>query len=462
MSTNFLKLFIGDRQFYRKVLALMIPIMIQNGITNFVNMLDNIMIGRVGTVEMTGVAISNQLIFIFNLCIFGAISGAGILGAQFVGKKDHDGLRYTFRYKILLSIFLTVLCICIFYFAGENLANLYLTGDGDPADAVASLLFSRQYMLIMLVGLLPYAFTQCYASTLRETGETKVPMLCGMVSVLINLFLNYVLIFGKFGAPVLGVRGAAIATVIARFAELIIIAIWTHKHSDRNQFIVGVYKTMYIPKKLILQISSKGFPLLANEALWALGIAAINQCYSTLGYDVVSSMNICQTFYNVFAVAFMSVGSAVGIILGQLLGADKFDEAKDSCRKLIVFSIMISVIVGVVYFICAGFIPHIYNTTDSIMNMATRIMRICAITMPLEAMAHACYFTLRSGGKIFATMLFDSVFVCVIMFPVAFGLSHLFLPIYVVYGICQSLNLIKCIAGGALVHKGIWLRNIVN
>lgn len=461
MSANFITLFIGDKQFYKKVLALMIPIMIQNGITNFVNMLDNIMIGRVGTVEMTGVAISNQLIFIFNLCIFGAISGASILGAQFVGKKDHEGLRFTFRYKFLLSIFLTVICIVILYFAGESLAGSYLTGDGDPADAAASLFFARQYMIIMFIGLLPYALTQCYASTLRETGETKVPMLCGMVSVLVNLFLNYVLIFGKFGAPALGVQGAAIATVVARFVELIIIAIWTHKHSERNQFIVGVYKSMYIPKQLVLRISSKGFPLLLNETLWALGIAAINQCYSTLGYDVVSSMNICQTFYNVFAVAFMSVGSAVGIILGQLLGAGKFTEAKDSCRKLIVFSIIISVIVGVVYFICAGFIPQIYNTTDSIMDMATRIMRICAITMPLEAMAHACYFTLRSGGKIFVTMLFDSFFVCAIMLPVAFGLSHLFLPIFVVYGVCQSLNLIKCIAGGVLVQKEIWIKKIV-
>lgn len=462
MKKKGIKTFVGDKEFYKRILMLMIPIMIQNGITNFVNMLDNVMIGRVGNVEMTGVAISNQLIFVFNLCIFGAISGAGIFGAQFFGKGDHKGLQYTFRFKMILCIILTAIGIAVFYLFGSQLIRLYLSGEGKAEEVAASLRYAREYMLIMFLGLLPYVVAQCYSSTLRETGQTAIPMIAGMAAVIVNLCLNYILIFGKFGTPVLGVKGAAIATVISRFVELFVVSLWTHLHSVENKFIVGVYKSAYIPKHLIAQISVKGFPLLVNETMWAMGIAFINQCYSTRGYDVVSANNICQTFFNVFGVAFMAVGSSIAIILGQLLGAGKLTEAKEASRKLIAFSVFVSTAVSCVFFVCAKFIPQFYNTNDSVRNMATGLMQICALTMPLDAMAHACYFTLRSGGKIFITLLFDSGFIWGISLPVAFILSSkTFLSVLYIYAICQLLNLIKCIVGSILVEKGIWIKNIV-
>ncbi len=453
---------IGDKKFYQRVLMIMMPIMIQNGITNFVNMLDNVMIGRVGNVEMTGVAIANQLIFVFNLCIFGGISGASVFGAQFYGKGDHKGLQYTLRFKIILSVLLTIGAMVIFVLFGNELIGIYLNGEGNAKDIAASMRYARQYMLIMFVGLMPYVFGQCYSSTLRETGETRVPMFAGMIAVATNLCLNYILIFGKFGAPALGVKGAAIATVISRFVELFVVAMWTHLHTAKNQFAIGLYKSLRIPKQLIKQISIKGFPLLINETMWAAGMALINQSYSTRGYEVVAANNICQTFFNVFGVAFMAVGAAIAIILGQLLGAGKLEEAKDTSRKLIAFSVFVSTVVACVFFLCAEWIPQFYNTSDTVRDMAGSLMRICALTLPIEAMPHACYFTLRSGGKIYVTLLFDSAFVWCISLPVAFALtSGTVLSVLAVYAICQSLNLIKCVAGCILVEKGIWIKNIV-
>ncbi len=458
-----LKKFIGNKAFYKMVLALAIPIMLQNGITNFVNMLDNVMIGRVGTIEMTGVAIANQLIFVFNLCIFGAVSGASIFGAQFFGKGDHKGVRDTFRFKVLVCLIITTLGILILYFFGNNLTSLYLTGEGDPLEAEMSLDFAREYMLIMLIGFLPYTISQCYSGTLRETGQATVPMLAGVSAVFVNLILNYILIYGKLGLPALGVKGAATATVISRFVELIFVSLWTHTHKDKNKFIVGVYKSLKIPKALVLQICIKGFPLLFNETMWAAGVAVVNQCYSTKSYDVVAANNINQTFYNVFGVAFMAVGAAIAIILGQMLGAGKEKEARDASFKLITFSVFVSVIVSTIYFFCAGFIPHMYDTTASVMKLATHLMQICAISMPLEAFAHASYFTLRSGGKTFITILFDSCFVWLLTLPTAYILCNFTsLSILTVYAICQSLNLIKCAMGAILVEKGIWIKNIVN
>lgn len=456
------KKLIGDKAFYKRVLALTLPIMVQNGITNFVNMLDNVMVGQVGTVQMTGVAVANQLIFVFNLCIFGAISGAGIFGAQFFGNGDHTGLRNTFRFKLVFCSLLSVLGIALFIFAGEPLINMYLLGDGSAEDAAASLLYAKDYLYIMMIGILPYTLAQCYASTLRETGKTVPPMLAGVAAVCVNLVLNYILIFGHFGAPKMGVAGAAIATVISRFAELAIVAVYTAKTKQTNKFIVGAYKSMHVPKALVKQIVIKGMPLMLNETLWAAGIAMLNKCYSERGLDVVAANNISQTFWNVFSVAFMSVGAAIGIILGQLLGAGETEQAKEESVKLITFSLLMSVAVGAVYFLCAEFIPQIYNTDDEIRLMATRLMQICAVAMPLDAFANASYFTLRSGGKVFVTFLFDCCFVWIISVPTALILTRFTsLPILSLYAIVQCMNIIKCVLGFIFVKRGIWLKNIV-
>ncbi len=455
--------YIGSKSFYKRVLALTLPIMIQNGITNFVNMLDNVMVGRVGTVEMTGVAVANQLLFVFNLCIFGAVSGAGIFGAQFHGNGDHKGVRDTFRFKLVFCTLLTLAGMAILLLCGRPLINLYLQGEGNAADAAASLDFAWRYLKIMMLGMIPYTLVQCYSSTLRETGETLLPMYAGMTAVSVNLCLNYVLIFGHFGAPQLGVAGAAIATVVSRFAELLPVALWTYKRRRRYQFIIGAYRSLRVPGRLVRQIILKGAPLMANEAAWAAGIATLNQSYSTLGYDVVSANNISQTFFNVFSVAFLAVGVAIGIILGQMLGADQREEAQDAARKLITFSLLVSAAVSLLYAAFAAFIPQVYNTTSAIRTLATQLMLICAAAMPLDALANATYFTLRSGGQVVITFLFDSCFVWIVSVPTVFVLSRFTsLNVLWVYGICQGANLLKCIIGCCLVKKGVWIRNIVN
>ena len=220
--------FFGDKAFYKMVLAVAIPIMIQNGITNFVSLLDNIMIGRVGTEQMSGASIVNQLIFIYNLCIFGGVAGAGIFTAQYYGQKNDEGIRHTVRFKFWMGLILTIGTILLFLFAGEPLIALYLQGEGSAESIAATLHYGKQYLTIMLIGLPPYMLAQVYSSTLRECSQTVVPMKAGVAAVLTNLVLNYILIYGKFGAPALGVQGAAIATVISRFVEAVIIISWTH------------------------------------------------------------------------------------------------------------------------------------------------------------------------------------------------------------------------------------------
>lgn len=451
----------GDHGIYRRLFGLMVPIMIQNGITNFVNMLDNIMIGRVGTVQMTGVAVTNQLFFVFNLCVFGAVSGAGIFTAQFYGRGDHRGVRHTFRFKVLFCSLLTLGCIALFRIGGRELIGLYMQGEGGAA-AAASLEHGWHYMQIMLIGLLPYTLVQCYSSTLREMGNPVVPMLAGVAAVGVNLCLNWLLIFGVWIFPELGVAGAAIATVVSRFTELGVVMIYTHCNAGKFPFIVGAYRSLRVPGKLVGQLVIKGLPLMLNETLWAAGVAAVNQSYSMRGLNAVGAINISQTFWNVFSIAYMAVGAAIGIILGQMLGANQFRKARESARKMIAVSGLISIAVGAVYAGVAEFIPMAYNTEPEIRRLATRMMQIAAVAMPFEALTHASYFTMRSGGRMLITMIFDCGFMWGLNVPVAFLLSRFTgLSVLWIYGAVQAIAVVKSLLGIILVERGGWVKNIV-
>ena len=454
--------YIGDRAFYRRVFGVAVPIIVQNGITNFVSMLDNIMVGQVGTMPMSGVSIVNGLIFVFNLCIFGASSGAGIFTAQFYGCNDDEGVRHTFRFKVLICLILSALGIGLFLLGDSFLIGLYLTGDGDPAQAAEVLHYGLQYLYVMLWGFLPFALTNAYASTLKESGNTFVPMVAGIVATLVNLVGNYILIFGHFGAPAMGVRGAALATVISRFVELAIVAGWTHRNSVKNPFIIGAYRSFYLPGRLLKSIVIKGMPLLINEALWSSGMAIMNQCYSTCGLDVVPAQNISSTLFQLSSVVFLSLGNAVGIIMGQMLGAGNSEaEVRDSNRKLLALSVVSGVVFGCFMSCLSGLFPRLYNTTDEVRQLATWLICINAAMMPFISYTNATYFTLRSGGQTFITFLFDSCFVWGVCIPLAFCLSRFTdMPIIPLFAICQSTDLVKCIIGARMLKQGKWIQNL--
>ena len=458
------KRLIGDKAFYRRVLLVAIPIIIQNGITNFVSLLDNIMVGQVGTIPMSGVTIVNQLIFVFNLCLFGATSGPGIFTAQFYGSGDHEGIRHTFRFKFLICAMLAILGIGIFSIGGTPLINLYLTGEGDALEASQMLHYGLEYLKIMLIGFLPFAICNAYSSTLRESGETMVPMLGGVVAVFVNLILNYILIFGKFGAPAMGVAGAAWATSISRFVELAIVAGWAHLNPQKMPFIRGVYRTFRVPRQLSRDITFKGLPLLVNEFFWASGMAVLSQCYSTCGLDVVPAYNIASTLFNLTSVAFMAMGTAVGIIMGQMLGAGNSEaELRDSNNKLIFVAVLCGLIFGSVMAAVSSLFPRLYNTSDTVREIAKMLILITAGIMPFNAYTTSTYFTLRSGGKSLVTFLFDSCFVWFIIVPIAFCLSRFTaMTIIPLYLICQCTDFIKCALGYWMIKKGDWIQNLVN
>lgn len=458
-----LRSYIGDRTFYRKLFSVLIPILIQNLITNFVSLLDNIMVGQVGTEPMSGVAIVNQLLFVFNLCIFGGLAGAGIFTAQYYGKGDNEGVKNTFRAKLYIALLAVVLFTAAFVLKGDALIRLFLHEGREQLDLAATLGFGRAYLRVMLLQMPLFALCQVYSGTLRETGETLLPMKAGIIAVFVNLIFNYILIFGKLGLPALGVVGAAVATVIARVVECAIVLCWTHRHSARCGFVVGLYRSLRVPAPLAKRMLRLGLPLLVNEFLWSGGMTTLNQCYSLRGLEVISALNISSTISNLFFCAFIAMGNAISILIGQLLGAGELERAVDEDRKLIAFSVVLSLLVGGIMAAVAPLVPQIYNTTDSVKALACDLLLVGAAMMPINAFTNACYFTLRSGGKTIITFIFDSAFLWVIAVPAAFVLSRFSpMPILPMYITVSLLDLIKCAVGYYLVKRRKWVNNIVS
>jgi len=454
---------VGDRAFYRRLMSVMLPILVQNVITNFVGLLDNIMVGQVGTEPMSGVAIVNQLIFVFNLAVFGALAGAGIFTAQYYGKSDMEGVRHTFRAKLCLSAVIVAIAMALFVSVGDTLIMQFLHEGEDGLDLASTLAYGREYLSVMLWQLPLFALMQVYGSTLRETGETVLPMKAGVTAVFVNLIFNYILIFGKFGAPELGVVGAAIATVISRVVECGIIVIWTHRHKERSPFIRGVYKSMYVPMSLVKQIAILGLPLLLNEILWSGGMTMLNQSYSLRGLEVVSAVNIASTVSNLFFCAFFAMGTTVSIMIGQLLGAGELERAVDEDTKLIAFAVALCAVVGLVMAAIAPLVPEIYNTTDRVKDIACSLLTVSAVMMPMNAFTNSCYFTLRSGGKTVITFIFDSGYMWVIAVPAAYILSRFTdMPILQLYICVHALELVKCVIGFCMLKSRKWVKNLVS
>ena len=454
--------YFGNKAFYKLAFTVSVPIMLQNLITNFVSMVDNIMVGRLGTEQMSGVSIVKQIVLIYILALFGAMSGLGIFTAQFYGKGDNNGIRHTLRYKLIQAIGLCAVGIAVFGLFDRQLISLFLHESEAEGDIALTMSYGQAYMRALLWGMLPMALSQVFAGTLRETGDTFTPMLAGMVAVAVNCLFNYLLIFGKFGFPQWGVVGAAAATVLSRYVECAILLVYSFVKRRRFPYLKDLFKSLRIPGELLVSMTLKGMPLMVNEVLWSGGMGALSVAFSLHGLNVVAAYSISSTVSNLFSVAFMAMGVGIGIIVGQNLGAGEYEKAEDNVRKLVTLSVLLSVCVGAVMFLLGGEVTRFYNTNDEAKRLAVYFVRVWACVMPLHAFSNASYFTLRSGGKTVITFLFDSGSVWALMVPVAFALYYIFrLDIYAVYPLVMSLEILKDLIGYILVKKKVWIRTIV-
>ena len=452
--------YIGTKQFYRSAIAVALPIMLQMGVTNFVNLLDNIMVGSLGTEAISAVSIVNQFVFVYNLIVFGAVSGAGIFTAQYHGKGDRDNVRYTFRFKLMVNFAVGLLSTLVFYLFSDVMIEMFLHDSGEGADLALTSAEAHKYLLYILPGLVPHAISQAYASTMRETEHTVLPMFASFASVFTNFILNLVLIFGLVGFPELGVAGAAVATSASRFVELGVLVTSAHV-KKAFYFTRGVFRGFSVPGWLVKKIAVKGMPIIVNEFMWSLALTIRSQSYSTRGLDALAASSVSQTVFNVFSVVYLAMGSAIAVMVGNRLGAGDIEGAKDTSRKMILFTILVAFCLGLSLLTVAPYLPKMFDVSSSVKSLASYMISVNCILMPVYAFCNTSYYSIRSGGRVIVTMLMDSGFMWAVVVPVSWVLANFTgVGITVLYPVCQALDVLKVIAAALLLKKYNWARKI--
>ena len=447
---------IEDRELYGRVMKLAIPLMLQFGLSNLIGVINNIMVGVLGTEQLAGVSIANQLIGIYYLCIFGAVSGAEIFGAQYYGREDYDSVRYIFRYKIIVTVCISAVMSVLFIFLGKPLISLFLHESDDGKDLMLVLNEGYRYGLCMLVGFFPYGLSNAFSSSYKESNNTKVPLYSSSAGLILSVILNYILI------PPLGVLGAALATVISRFAECMINIIWARRHRSEFPTGNGLFNGQRIPPDLLKTVITRGLPLILNETFWQIGYTIQMQSLSLKGIDAVAAVNIASTISSLFIYMTFALGNVMAIITGNLLGNNMFEEAKKTVWKITRLTVFIGIGMGVLMLLISPFYPLLYgNVEKEVLAISTKLLIIEAAAAPFTTIYNDMYATLKCGGNTVITFLYD----CGLLW----GLNVLFsvilsrftgLGIVMIYLIIKSLEIVKDVIGIYLVKKGVWLSNL--
>jgi putative MATE family efflux protein len=439
---------------YRRLIAVALPIVVQQLITSSVQLVDNIMVGSLGEQAIDSVAVVNQLYFIIILLTFGVLGGAGVYTAQYFGSKDFDKLQQTFRFKVISALIIVFLSFIILTFFGSFFISLFT----DNPDIVSG---GMSYLRIVRFSMIPWALSVSISFTFREIGITKPLLRISLITIVTNTFLNYLLIFGSFGFPKLGVEGAAIATLISRTLEAGLFVLLAMKQGKVfNTNIKDIFKINPVVLKAIIIMA---IPLMLNEILWSTGQTVFIQAYSTRGDNAYAAANITAAVSQLVFVIFGGISTAIAVMVGNTLGENKLSLAKDNSKKLIFTSVAVAFLMGVILFILSYFVIDIYNVLEETKKYAAFNIRVTALLIPVVAFNIAMYFTLRAGGDTRSTFIMDSGYMWVIQVPTIFILSRFTeAPITMLFLVVQLLEIPKMGFAYSRYKKGHWIRNLAD
>lgn len=438
-----------SKGFYSSLVAIAIPISLQALLQNFVNMLDTIMIGRLGSVEIAAVGLGNQIFFILNMILFGITSGGGVFIAQFWGKKDLAGIRKSLGLMTLIafvvSVIFTITCLLI----PNQLIRLY-----SPDPQVIQV--GGTYLRFVCLSYIPTAISFSITLALRSTERVKLPLVCTSISLFTNLIANYLLIF----VAGLGVKGAAIATIISRIIELVILATWSYSHKYE---ICGKLKELLgFNRYFIVKFLKIAFPVIINETFWGLGTSVYNAIFAHAGTNAFTAYNITGTISQLTWVFCMGFGNGIGVLIGKRIGEKKIDEAKTYAKRSMWFMPLIGAFVGVFLVPLSKLLPVFFNVDQEIIKTATAILMILIFVYPFNSFCmNWIVGVCRAGGD----TVFSAVAEIVVLWCVAIPLGYvaafvLHLPAPMIYLFFCSESIVKAIIGAIRVLSGKWLHEV--
>lgn len=440
---------------YRTLVRVALPIALQSLIASSLNLIDALMVGSLGEVELAAVGLSNQFFFVHWGVMFGVASGSSAFMAQFWGKQDVQSIRKVTGFVVGLCLTISML----FFIPGMFFPQYVLRIFTDIPEAIV---LGKDFIRIASICFLTISVTVPFTAALRATQQTKIPLKISLVVFSTNTLLCYILIFGKFGLPALGVQGAGIAIAIARTLELLLMlyVVFGRKNLLAGRFgeFVGWHKA-FVVKILITAV-----PVMVNETMWSLGMATYNAAYGRMGITEFAAIQASSTINTMFILAIFSLGDAVLILVGQRIGMGEIDYAYELAKRLLRIGIVIGAISGGLLIISAQFIIKLFNFTALGQQYALYIIAIYGLFMPLKVYGGLNIVgTLRCGGDTKFAMFTEVGSVWFIGVPIVFfGALYLQLPIYIVVLMAQLEEVVKSVLCTKRFLSKKWLRNLVN
>lgn len=443
-----------DRVFIKTLMVLAIPIILQSLVTASLNLLDNLMIGSLGENEIAAVGISNQFYMLYYYTVMGITLGAGIFMSQFWGKKDIASIHKFLGISLVVGMISTIFFAVVAFFFPENIMKIFTDDNIVIIEGVA-------YLKMVALSYIFTTISLAYAAALRSVGQTKIPMYGSLVGLIFNGILNYIFIFGKFGAPVMGVAGAALGTTISRFMELLFIIFIIYK--NKNVVAGNISELLNFDLHLVKRYFITAIPVIFNDVMWIAGITAYFVAYSKLGTNATATMQIANTINNVFNIFGIGIASASAILIGNKIGAGKEEDAKEDATKISLFSTLLGVIIGVLFFLLAPFIAMLFKITPETYRNIILVLRVMAVVLPLRFFGITQIIgVLRGGGDVMYAIITELVAVWLIGVPLSFvGAIYFKSSITIVYILVCLEEVFKVVATYPRLRSGKWIKNLV-
>lgn len=443
---------LGDRSFYREILSIAFPIMLQQGIAMLMGFTDSVMVGQLDELSMAGVTIVNKAFVIVMAVLFGLTGGLGIFISQHYGADDQGKGRGFFWINLIGAMMIAGFFTLLIVAFPEAILSLFVSDAGTIGHGM-------DYLRYIRLSYVPFAVNMVIVYAFRSIGHTRLPMLVSSGAVVLNTLLNYLLIFGKFGLPAMGTGGAGLASLIARLVEMsIYILILT---GGRHYFNLDPRVMHNLNRSHLRQAAGKCLPLMGMELLWSVGMTILFWSYCQVDEQVIASLAIVETTANFSFIIYGGTGVAVSVMVGARLGAGKFDEALNNARRILLLGVIITALYGLLVFLLSSRIPLLFQVTPEIRSLAGKMLRINSVYYGLITLNVIFFYTLRIGGDVRAFLVMESGYVWLFLLPLALIFGLLIKPdIAVFYFFLQSAELVKALIGRHYFKAGRWIRNL--
>jgi len=444
-----------DKVFYKTLFKIAMPIVIQNFIASFLNMVDTVMIGRVGEIEIAAVGIANQYFFLFIIIIMSIYSGCGIFISQFWGKRDVKNIRRVLGVGLISGIIGTLAFMAAAIAVPDKIIAIFNT---DPR--VIDL--GARYLRIVSFGYIFTAVSICYSFAMRSIGETVVPMVFSAIALLCNTFFNYTFIFGHFGSPVMGVEGAAIATLIARIVETTLLLIYIY--SKGGVLAASIREMADVTFEFVSKVYRTIVPVMLNEACWGLGFTIYSVAYGRIGPQAIAAVQICSTIQHLFMAGIFGMADSAAVMIGNRIGANEEEMSVDYANRFSILGVMSGITLGVFLWLTAAYMLKMFNVSETVLHDSLMILYITSLILPVRVFNIILIVGIfRGGGDAKMAFFIEALTMWGIGVPLSFiGALYFKFPVYYVIGLLTAEEITKSILGLMRLRSRKWVRNVTH